>query len=186
MNNSSTYFVIGVLALFVVLTSVAWHFYRRSRRSSRVSWEDLVQRLIWVDPKVVEQIALDLLNHSGQIDDNRDQERIDPARIFGMIGGLKGLEDLQTNGQVMIEMATLLQRSYPEALLVAEELRLYARELDWHIGRLEGAAKTGNLEISFPFYAKRAIATYYRMSRQLLALYQEKNLSVFSQLEKAL
>jgi len=186
VHNSSAYFVLGVLVLFAVLTSVAWHFYRRSRRSSRVNWEDLVQRLIWVDPKVVEQIALDLLNHSGQIEENPDEERLDPTRIFSMIGGLKGLEDLKTNGQVMIEMAAYLQQSYPEALLVAEELRLYARELDWHVGRLEGAAKTGNLEISFPFYAKRAIATYYRMSRQLLALYQEKDLPVFAELQKAL
>lgn len=186
MNHSSAYFVFGVLVLFVVLTSVAGHFYRRSRRSSRVSWGDLVQRLIWVDPKIVEQIALDLVSHSGKADEDPDQERLEPSSIWGMIGGLNGLENLKSNGQVLIDMATHLQRSYPEALLVAEELRLYARELDWHVGRLEGAAKTGNLEISFPFYAKRAIATYYKMTRQLLELYHQKNLPMFAQLEKAL
>jgi hypothetical protein len=186
LNNSSTYFVFGVFALILILASVAWHFVLRARRSLRLSWESIVQRLVWVDPKIVSKIALDLDNAPGQPEGTSDQEGLDPSRIWDMIGGLEGLEKLKNNSQVLIDLAAHLQRWYPDALVVAEDLRLNARELEWHVGRLEGAAHTGNLEISFPFYAQRAVATYYRMTQQLLALYEQKNLSMLIDLQKAL
>ena len=71
--------------------------------------------------------------------------------------GLKGLEVLETNSEVLIDLAFYLQQWYPEALVIAERLRLDARELKWHVARLKGAAQTGNLQISFPFYAQRAV-----------------------------
>ncbi len=186
MNNSSAYFVVGVLILVLVLTSVAWYFFFRVRRSLRLSWEILVQRLVWMDPKIVAKIALNSANGAGQHDNTPSREGLDPAHIWDMIGGLEGLENLKSNSEVLIELATHLQRWYPEALVVAEELRLDARALEWHVGRLEGAANTGNLEISFPFYAQQAVATYYRMTQQLLALYEGKNSPLFADLQKAL
>jgi hypothetical protein len=186
LNTNSVYFLIGVLVLVLALTSVAWHFSLRARRSSRLSWESIVNRLVWVDPKIVAEIALDLVHESGEPGKVPGREGLDSARIWEMIGGLEGLKNLRSNSQVLIDLAAHLQRRYPEALVVAEELRLDARELEWHVGRLEGAAGTGNLEISFPFYAQRAVATYYRMTRQLLTLYAQKNLSMLADLEKAL
>lgn len=180
------YFVVGVFILVLVLTSVAWHFSLRARRSSRMSWESMVQKLVWMDPEIVAKIALDLVSESGQTKKTSDRESLDPSLIWGMIGGMEGLENLKKNSQVLIDLAGHLQRWYPDALVVAEELRLDARDLEWHVGRLEGAAGTGNLEISFPFYAQRAVATYYRMTRQLLALYEQKNVSMFTDLQKAL
>jgi hypothetical protein len=186
VNDSSLYFVVGVFVLVLVLASVAWHFFLRARRSSRLSWESIVQKLVWVDPKIVAKIALDLVHESDQPEEASGHEDLDPPSIWEMIGGLKGLENLKSNSQVLIDLASHLQLWYPEALVVAEELRLDARELEWHVDRLEGAANTGNLEISFPFYAQRAVATYYRMTRQLLALYEQKNYSMFADLQKAL
>jgi hypothetical protein len=186
VNDSSLYFVAGVFVLVFALTSVAWHFVLRARRSSRLSWESIVQKLVWVDPKIVAKIALDLVHESEQREETSGQEDLDPSRIWEMIGGLKGLKNLKSNSQVLIDLAAHLQQWYPEAIVVAEEMRLDARELEWHVGRLEGAANTGNLEISFPFYAQRAIATYYRMTRQLLTLYEQKNYSMFADLQKAL
>jgi hypothetical protein len=145
-----------------------------------------VQRLVWVDPKIVAEIALDLVDESGQLKKASRQVGLDRSRIWSMIGGLEGLKNLKINSQVLIELAARLQCWHPEALLVAEQLRLEARELEWNIGRLEGAVHTGNLEISFPFYAQRAIATYYRMTRQLLALYEQKNSPMLADLLKTL
>jgi hypothetical protein len=186
VNNSSTYFLAGLLILILFLTLVAWHFLFRARRSSRLNWESIVQRLVWVDPKIVAQIALDLVNESRQAEAVSGRERLEPTRIWEMIGGLEGLEKLKANSRVLIELAAHLERWYPDALVVAEELRLDARELEWHVGRLEGAAGTGNLEISFPFYAQRAIVAYYRMTRQVLALYEGKHSPLFADLERAL
>jgi hypothetical protein len=64
------------------------------------------------------------------------------------------------------------QKWYPEALEIADELRLNSREIKWHIGRLRGASKTGHLYEQFPIYAQRAVATYYLMTRSLLVLYE--------------
>jgi hypothetical protein len=185
MSPGSIDFLVGVLAFVMALSSLVWHFSVRARRSSRLSWENLVRKLIWVDPKVVSQIALGLLDGPGRLE-KADRDSIDASRIWEMIGGLDGLENLKKNSRVLIDLASHLQRWYPDALVIAEEMRLSARELDWHIGRLQGAAKTGNLEISFSFYASRAIAIYYRMTQQIIALYQERNLPMLADLQRAL
>jgi hypothetical protein len=87
---------------------------------------------------------------------------------------------------VLIDIACYLQRSYPEALIIAEELRQSAREIEAHVGRLRGAAQNGNLEVNFPFYGQRIIATYYLMTRQLLNLYEQGNIPMLADLQKAL
>jgi hypothetical protein len=51
---------------------------------------------------------------------------------------------------------------------------------------LKGAAQKGNLQVSFPFYAQRAVVSYYRMTRRLLSLYEAGNLSMLADLQRAL
>ncbi len=75
---------------------------------------------------------------------------------------------------------------YPEALHLAEELRLNAREIKWHVGRLRGASQTGHLQEQFPAYAQRAVATYYLMTRSLLVLYEGVKLPEFAELQEAI
>ena len=65
-------------------------------------------------------------------------------------------------------------------------LRLDARELQWHVGRLKGAAQKGNLQVSFPFYAQRAVVSYYLMTRRVLSLYEAGNFSMLADLQRAL
>jgi hypothetical protein len=83
-------------------------------------------------------------------------------------------------------MATYVQRWYPEALEIAEELRLNSREIKWHIGRLRGAAQTGHMYEQFPLYAQRAVASYYLMTRSLLVLYEGVQVPGFADLQLAL
>jgi hypothetical protein len=112
---------------------------------------------------------------------------IRPRRCGGPLGGLRRLEVLETNSEVLIDLAFYVQQWYPEALAFVERLRLDDRELKWHVARLKGAARTGNLEISFPYYAQRAVVIYYRMTRRVLGLYEEMgNFSMLSDLQKAL
>jgi hypothetical protein len=51
---------------------------------------------------------------------------------------------------------------------------------------LRGAAQNGNLQISFPFYAQRAVVAYYLMTRRLLSLYEAGNFSMLADLQRAL
>ena len=103
-----------------------------------------------------------------------------------LLGGMEGLEELEKNCQVLVELAAYLQRWYPEAVVVAEQLRLSAREIEWHVGRLKGAAQTGNLQAAFGDYAQRAVTTYYFMTRHVLELYDRAGFAGLAELQSAL
>jgi len=54
------------------------------------------------------------------------------------------------------------------------------------VERLRGAAKTGNMELSFANYAQPAIAKYYLMTRRVLALYERGNLPMLTDLQRVI
>jgi hypothetical protein len=99
---------------------------------------------------------------------------------------MEGLDALEQNCGILVELAAYLQRWHPEALVVAEQLRLNAREIEWHVGRLRGAAQTGNLQSSFGDYAQRAVVTYYLMTRHVLELCDRASFPGFADLQRAL
>jgi hypothetical protein len=186
VNAHTVYFLVGVAIFLAVLISIAGREYYRASRSPQESWESLMRRLISVDRASVAKIALDFIEDSGQLGQYDSGIEVEPSDIAQLIGGLKGIEVLEKNSQVLIDIACYLQRSYPEALIIAEELRQSAREIEAHVGRLRGAAQNGNLEVNFPFYGQRIIATYYLMTRQLLNLYEQGNIPMLADVQKAL
>lgn len=172
-------FVVG--AFMSTLIGVAFYYILRARRASKNAWRLLLGRLRKIDRDKFAAVALDLLDEQeGQ------QSQLDPDRIFEMIGGMNGLDALEENCDVLIDLATYVQRWYPEALQLSEELRLNAREIKWHIGRLRGALATGHMQEQFPMYAQRAVATYYLMTRSLLVLYEGVKLPEFAELQQAI
>jgi hypothetical protein len=173
-------FLISVALFASILLGVAIYYIVNAHRRARRGWRLLMHRLRQIDRENVSAVALDLL------EDHAGFEQIDPDRIFEMIGGLEGLSALEENCDVLIDLATYVQRWYPDALLVAEELRLNAREIQWHIGRLRGAARTGHLQDQFATYAQRAVATYYLMTRSILVLYEGVQRPEFAELQRAL
>jgi hypothetical protein len=186
VNTHNIYFIAAIAIFLSVIVSIAGYYYSRVHRSSQVSWEELFGKLIWIDRNNIAQVALDLVDESGQPRQVVDVEGLEPSQIWKLIGGLDGLEVLETNSEVLIDLAFYVQQWYPEAVVIAERLRLDARELKWHVARLKGAARTGNLEISFPFYAQRAVVTYYLMTRRVLDLYEAGNFSMLADLQKTL
>jgi hypothetical protein len=186
MTTHNFYFLSAIGTFLGVLLSIAGYYYSRRRQSPQSSWEELVKKLTWIDRNTIAQVALDLVDESGEPKKGDDVANLEPTQLWKLLGGLKGLEVLERNSDVLIELAFYLQQWYPEALVIAERLRLDARELKWHVARLKGAAKTGNLQISFPFYAQRAVVTYYVMTRRLLDLYQAVNFSMLGKLQEAL
>ncbi len=180
------YFLSAIGIFLSLLLSIAGYYYSRARRSPQASWEDLLKKLTWIDRNTIAQVALDLVDESGERRQTPQAANLEPTQLWSLIGGLEGLEALEKNSEILIDLAFYLQKWYPEALVIAERLRLDARELRWHVDRLKGAAQTGNLQISFPFYAQRAVVTYYLMTRRLLDLYQAVNFSMLAKLEEAL
>jgi hypothetical protein len=190
VDNHNFYFLVAIGVFLTVLVAVAGYCYRLRRRSSQVGWEELLARLTWIDREAIAEVASDLAGEAGNEDDGPDHlepaEHLEPLQLWNLVGGMKGLEVLEANSKILIDLACYLQQRYPEALPIAEQLRLDGRALQWHVGRLKGAAKTGNLEVSFPYYAQRAVATYYLMTRRLLGLYEAVNFSMLPELERTL
>lgn len=184
-NLSNFYFTIAVFVFLAVLAVIFVRYARRARRVADADWEGLLGRIESVDRDTIAAIANDVLTQ--RPDDSLDSEfALDGDTIFEMLRGLDGLQVLERNCQVLIDLAAYLQRWYPEALVVAEQLRLNARELEWHIGRLKGAAETGNLQSSFGDYAQRAVVVYYLMTREVLDLYSRTRATHVDVLQAAL
>jgi len=185
--SARTVLFLAAIAIFVsILIVLAAYYYRRARRTSAANWERLLERLTMMDREGVAQIALDYVDESGQRRADSSDTELESSQIWKLIGGLEGLEVLERNSLVLIDLAFYVQQWYPEAVVLAEELRLNAREIEWHVKRLRGAAKTGNLESSFAAYAQPAIAKYYLMTRHVLALYERGNLPMLIDLQRAI
>ncbi len=158
MNLQSGFFVPSVIVfLLTTVGLVAW-FVHRERRSRANEWDVLAARLQAVDRELISRIAI----ANGEVPDTEMYDAI----------GLAGLKTLERNCEVLVELATYVQRWHPEAIVVAEELRLSGRELKWHVDRLRGAELAGRLEETFGDYADRAIRVYHGMTGNLLRLYQ--------------
>jgi len=178
-------FLIIVAVVVVVLVGTVTYYLLRARRASKSSWAGILARLVPVNNQNIAIVAHDLIDDDGRVRTS-DAPELEPEAIWDLLGGLEGLETLGDNCDVLIDLAAYVQLWYPEALVVAEQLRLNAREIKWHIERLEGAAKTGNLKSSFADYAQRAAATYYLMTRHLLDLYTVANIPGLTELQAAL
>lgn len=186
VDSRAVIFLVAVAVFLVVLATIAIRSYRRAVKSSTRDWEQLLKRLQVVNRSSIAEVALDIIDESGQQKRDVGSATLEPERIWNLVGGLRGLKVLKANCEVLIDLAFYVQKWYPEALAVTEQLRLSAREITWHLERLEGAEKTGKLKTAFAMYAQPAVGTYYLMTRQLLALYEQGNLPMLADLRNAL
>jgi hypothetical protein len=186
MNTRMLLFILVTSLFLLLLVGVAGYYYRRSRRVSASSWEDLLARLAAVNHHTIEQIAFDAIDESGHPRTDSHAKALRPEEIWQLVGGLQGLEILESNSLVLIDIASHLQQWYPEALETAGDLRLKAREIQWHVSRLRTAARTGALEGWFANYAQNTVAAYYLMTRSLLALYQTGRMPLLADIQRAL
>jgi hypothetical protein len=180
-------FFFALIAIFVILAAgFAGYYLYRARKTSQASWESLLKRLTFIDRNSIEEIALDVIESSGLPRHDQNSALLEPSEIWNLIGGWKGLEALEANCAVLIDLAFYVQQWYPEGIAVTEQLRLSAREIEGHILRLKTAQKTGKLESFIPMYAQRAVATYYLMTRSVLSLYEKSNIAMLADLQRAL
>lgn len=186
MKNGSLWFLIAVAVFVMALVLIALYYHRRAQRSSQRDWRQLLARLTIVDRASIAEVALDIIDESGQRRKDEGSAALEATSIWRLVGGLDGLEVLEANCAVLIDLAFYVQQWYPEALAVAEQLRLSAREIEWHVERLKGAQRTGKLESAFAMYAQPAVAAYYLMTRRVLALYEEGNSAMLADLREAL
>lgn len=179
-------FPVAVLAAFATLLIFAFVYLARRRSVSNASLTDLIGRLKPVPRDNLALVAADCFAEIRIGNDELADDLLDKTAIWNLVGGLAGIEALDANCSVLIDLACYLQQWYPEALPVAEQLRLNAREIQWHLHRLRGAANTGHLHSAFPDYARRAVEVYCTMREQLLQLCEATDAAIYLQLLRAI
>lgn len=190
MTVRTIWFFSTLAIFFVALIAAACFFYLRRRRARLYPYgqfEVLLGRIAAVNRGNVEAIARTLVDEFGQpLGNDDDVSDLAPEEIWQMIGGLEGLSDLERNTAVLVDLVFYVQQWHPEALAVAEQLRVNAREIQWHIDRLRAAVKRGPIETASAEAAQRAVAVYYTMTRHVLSLYEQLGIPGAGQLEHAL
>lgn len=183
--NMASFLLVAGIVFILLVAAMVYYLWRRAQMSRR-SWEQLMARLIAVDREGIARVALDAIEPSGERRTDELARELKPEQIWHLLGGLDGIEILEKNSHVLVEMAMHLQRWYPEAAAAAEELRLQAKELEWHVDRLRMAADKGHLEFHFATYAQNATIDYYLMTQRLVALYRKNTLPMFADIDKVL
>ena len=80
MNTPNLYFVAAIGIFLTVLFCIAGYYYFQSRADRRQrSWEDLFAKLTWIDRNNIAEVALDLVDESGQ------PKEVDGCREYGTI-----------------------------------------------------------------------------------------------------
>jgi hypothetical protein len=178
----------GFLFVFLVsILGIGTYYYLLNRRRELYpygKWEELLERLAPLDHQNLERIAADPASQADH--DIQCVETMNSQDIWRLLGGMRGIEVMEKNCSVLVDLVFYVQQWYPEALLIAEQLRLNAREVEWHIGRLKATAKSGRPPAAAAEYLQQAVAIYYRMTCEVLALYEQANLPGLTDLQRAL
>jgi hypothetical protein len=103
--STRTVCFIGAVAIFVVaLIAAAAYYYRRSQNSSQQTWERLLKRLSAVDRSSIAEVALDIIDESGQKRKDEASAALEPSDIGKLFGSLEGLEALEVNCAVLVDL----------------------------------------------------------------------------------
>jgi hypothetical protein len=186
MNAHMQIALLATAAVFFVLIAVAIRHLRRLQASHKSTWEELMQRIVPVDRRSVEIVALDAVDPSGERRADEHRRELGRQEIWNLLGGMDGINRIQNNSRVFIEIAAYLERWHPEAADTAEEMRLEARRLEWHVSRLKAAENNKSLELHFHSYGQNAAISYYLMVNKLLALYEYGRAALLGDLQRAL
>ena len=174
--------VASMTCLFVV-ASVKAH--ARARRATNVSWNGLMAKIQSVDSVAIATIALDHLAPT------KNQLELKPDAIWQMIGGLKGLQRMKDNADVLIAFAVFAERwNFHEGVIVAERMRRDGLALRRAVRSIERGLFLKNIlnmrMIRLAFDLHDAAASYYLMRQRLLALYETSHGRLHPYLAQAL
>jgi hypothetical protein len=193
----SLYFFVALFSFLISIVGIGTYYYvnnRRRRLYPYGNWDELIERIVPIDHQSLERIAATSAAAAdfpvagnfapGPHLQPAYVEPADPEAIWQTLGGMPGIDVMEKNCAVLVDLVFYVQQWYPEALLIAEQLRLNAREVEWHIGRIRAAAKSGRPPATE--YLQQAAAIYYRMACEVLNLYEQAHLPGLADLQRAI
>jgi len=104
------YFIVAVAIFVMALIAIAVYCHRRSQKSSQKNWERLLKRLTAVDRSSIAEVALDIIDESGERRKDEASAVLEPSEISKLVGGLEGLEAVEANCAVLVNLAFYVQQ----------------------------------------------------------------------------
>ncbi len=164
------YFIAASLLAIVVLAP-QFKFLTRRKELSQRTWEDLVASVEQVNLEGIREIADVFLNPT------KDQLRLEPPTMWQMLGGLKGLQTMHRNAEIMLELCVYAERWDAAGPVVSEMIRLDAMNFNKALRRVELAAVLGLGHLRGHFAIMEIAAHYELIRRRLFGQYEKSHIA---------
>jgi hypothetical protein len=173
------YLAFGAFGLVAVAALI--YAQTRSRKLLSKDWQTLVTSIEPMHMRGLEMVALD------HLDPKKNQLRLEPAEIWGLVGGKEGLRRMEHNADLMIALAAYVRNwNYDQSVIVAERIRHDSIQLKRAVRRIRWNMHMRRGQVRIPFYVHQAAAAYYLMSKRLLSLYEANQYLLYPVLAEAL
>src|ERR1700722_12959871 len=159
------YIALGVFGLVAVVALIYAH--TRSRKLLSKDWQKLVTTIEPMHMRGLEMVSLD------HLEPKKNQLRLEPEEIWGLVGGKEGLRRMEHNADLMIALVAYVRNwNHDQAVIVAERIRHDSVQLKQAVRRIRWNMHMRRGQLRIPFYVHQAAASYYLMTRRLLSLYE--------------
>lgn len=161
--------MITMSILIVVVIAIAYSLLQAQLKAKKLidqSWDHLLSELRPTETAAISLIAVEFLTP------DQAQLRTEPAERWVMVGGWKGLRQLQRNADVLIALAAHAERWIPtESKSVVAQMRTESLTLRREVGLLILGRVLGPRVDGRGFRVQRAVSAYHLMVTRLLGLY---------------
>lgn len=173
------YIAFGLFGLVAVVALV--YAQTRSRKLLSKDWQELVTSIEPMHMRGLEMVALD------HLEPKKNQLRLEPEEIWGLVGGKEGLRRMEHNADLMIALAAYVRNwNHDQAIIVSERIRHDSIQLKRAVRRIRWNMHMRRGQLRIPFYVHQAAASYYLMTRRLLSLYETNQYVLYPVLSGAL
>jgi hypothetical protein len=170
-----------IILFLAVLAAGLIYMQVSAQRLRSTTWEDLVAQIEPMHARGIELVALDNLQPKA------NQLQLEPEHLWGLVGGMEGLRRMRKNADLMIALAAYVQRwNFEEGVIVAERMRHDAVQLKRAVFRVRFDMMIRRSQLRAPFYIHQAAASYYLMTKRLLALYETSHSGLLPRLAEAM
>jgi len=173
------YLALGLFGLVAVIALV--YAQARSRKLLSKDWQALVASIEHMHMRGLEMVALD------HLEPQKNQLRLEPDEIWGLVGGKEGLRRMEHNADLMIALAAYVRNwNHDQAIIVAERIRHDSVQLKRAVRHIRWNLHLRRGQLRIPFYVHQAAAAYYLMTKRLLSLYETNQYMLYPVLAEAL
>jgi hypothetical protein len=177
---------IELTALLAFLVPLMLRTMKRHRGRVAANLSELLSKLQPLSRVGLEAVAGDMLEPTAAKIDLRSEVRLDRNLTWDLIGGMEGLEIIEKNSEVLIEVAFYLRQWSIEAIEVTEHLRLSAQDIRSEIRKVKRSLRRNGSDMLILPRLQRIAGAYYLMTRRLIALIEVSNAALLPLLRDAL